>query len=661
MTPKPKHRARRKVGTIVASAFVVAGLMAGVSGVIVVADPAPQSASAHAGNLHNKPECNLTTGQYDVPETLTWTNVPSNGTGTVEVRTGTSSFASGWNHDSFSDWTTLTTTSGASGSYSWSYSLPGTTTSAPWVYVYITWADGYTGQRQFDDRAEGLTGCATPPPPPGVASASLSVANAATCSQTSSESHAEENATLTSNGGSLDQSVGTHTAVWTVTSGNLFPAGTGVSTDRTTYSLQYEILHQDLSKCDTTAACTTTSTVYLNDLSTMYFDDRTKGHHELVVGGMHIWTDDSDSQSKSAGYATGSFALKDAGVPYLNYTNNSGQSEPGLNLTIYLNGSWWGNLTLEPLFPKYWASKVVTGALGNMPAGPNPTYQKSYGTLDDFLAAWESSGITNIRGELSGYSLGSGAKGDGLVTSWGAGCVNYVPGLTTNASAVVVKGAATCDALSTVAEGAISSAKWSPITYSGNDWTAVATANSGSAFASAGPGGVLSAGNTIETFTGSLDAAIGYQSLHPDAACFVAPTDAVAAVTVQAQTCTADGSASTTQTNATLDAVLDQSVGAHTAAWTAVVNHKFPAGVGVSADGLHFVKAYTIVKATGNQSTNPLGACYVLPLLAFTGSSGAEAWLLQYGPFVMFGLSLAIAGGIVLLVFYYRRRAANSK
>jgi hypothetical protein len=139
-------------------------------------------AEAHAGNAQSSAVCNTTTGQYDVSETVNWTNVPNNGTGTIESRTGTSSFVNNWNHGSFNDWVTKGTTTGASGSLTWHYSLPGTTTSAPWVYIYITWADGYDQQNKFDDRPEGLKGdCSIPPPPPSKdASASYSI-TPATC------------------------------------------------------------------------------------------------------------------------------------------------------------------------------------------------------------------------------------------------------------------------------------------------------------------------------------------------------------------------------------------------------------------------------------------------------------------------------------------------
>ena len=190
-------------------------------------------------------------------------------------------------------------------------------------------------------------------------------------------------------------------------------------------------IHQELSElvtvpdCHTppkTQVCSSTGGVAITNLAGMDFSEtRTQGHYELVSNGLHIWTTGPDlSLSKSAGYIATDFALKDAGVPALDYTTTSGASA-GLNLTLYVNGSWLGNLTYEPLFAKYWTNHAIAG----LPAGPNPSYQQAYGTLDEILAAYDAHGITDLRVKAVGYSLGSGAVGDGIVNSITAGCVKY--------------------------------------------------------------------------------------------------------------------------------------------------------------------------------------------------------------------------------------------
>jgi hypothetical protein len=172
----------------------------------------------------------------------------------------------------------------------------------------------------------------------------------------------------------------------------------------------------------TVPTCSSTSGTVITSLSSLDLSEtRTQGHVELVQNGLHIWTTGPDlSLSKSAGYIATDFALKDAGVPALGYTTTSGASA-GLNLTLYVNGAWKGNLVYEPLFAKYWINKAIAG----LPAGPNPSYQLAYGTLDEILQAYANDAVTDLRIKAVGYSLGSGAIGDGIVNSITAGCTTY--------------------------------------------------------------------------------------------------------------------------------------------------------------------------------------------------------------------------------------------
>lgn len=181
---------------------------------------------------------------------------------------------------------------------------------------------------------------------------------------------------------------------------------------------------------DCTQACDTSSDGGKStDLNANGWDfateTRSGGHYEYVETGLRIYTDAADSNGKSAGYKAVNFALEDAGVPSIDYENTSGGSAPGINLSLEVNGKWIGNLVYEPLYPKWWMSKAVAG----MPAGPF-SYQKSYGTLDDFLFAYAQQGFTGdeVKVVAVGYSLGSGAKGDGIVKSITANCVTYTFG-----------------------------------------------------------------------------------------------------------------------------------------------------------------------------------------------------------------------------------------
>lgn len=172
-------------------------------------------------------------------------------------------------------------------------------------------------------------------------------------------------------------------------------------------------------------ACATTTSAplstNLDNAGWTFGESKSGGHHDYVPSGLHIWTDGSGSNDKSAGYVATSFPLSQVGIPTLGYANTSGESAPGLQLTVYVNGAFFGNLVSEPLFPKWWSSHAVTG----LPAGPNPGYQLSYGSIDDYLFAWAQQGVTDVQVKAIGYSLGSGAKGDGIVTSVTAGCVSY--------------------------------------------------------------------------------------------------------------------------------------------------------------------------------------------------------------------------------------------
>lgn len=171
--------------------------------------------------------------------------------------------------------------------------------------------------------------------------------------------------------------------------------------------------------CETTMAAPVSTN--LDNAGWTFAESKSGGHHEYVTSGLHIWTDGSGSSDKSAGYHATDFPLSQVGIPTLGYANTSGESAPGLQLTVYVNGAFFGNLVDEPLFPKWWSSHAVTG----LPSGPNPGYQLSYGSIDDYLFAWAQQGITDVQVKAVGYSLGSGAKGDGIVTSVTAGCVNY--------------------------------------------------------------------------------------------------------------------------------------------------------------------------------------------------------------------------------------------
>ena len=152
-----------------------------------------------------------------------------------------------------------------------------------------------------------------------------------------------------------------------------------------------------------------------------FAESRSGGHHTYVSGGLQISTDAADYNGKSAGYVAADFPLGQTGTPSLTYDNTSGGAEPGIQLSVFVNGAFFGNLVHEPLFAQWWSSHAVAG----MPAGPNPSYQLSYGSIDDYLFAWAQLGITDVKVKAVGFSLGSGALGSGTISQITAGCEKY--------------------------------------------------------------------------------------------------------------------------------------------------------------------------------------------------------------------------------------------
>ncbi len=211
-----------------------------------------------------------------------------------------------------------------------------------------------------------------------------------------------------------------------------------------TYSLSipaYAGCPPTVQTCSTQNAATVSTNLAVNGWA--YDETRANGHNTYVSGGLHIVTDGTSdtgartdgvsgtwNTDKAAGYHALNIPLSQVGVPSIDYTSNSG-SLPGIQLTLSKNGDGvadatlvyegvtaWGNpsgLTGEG----YWWSTKPLGTVSSTPA-PNPGYQYSWGTLNDYLAAWPNAAVTRV-----GYSLGSGAQGDGVIHSISVGCDTF--------------------------------------------------------------------------------------------------------------------------------------------------------------------------------------------------------------------------------------------
>lgn len=140
--------------------YARAGLLAFallLMGSVFLASPA----SAHQGNITAVGQCQPD-GTYLVTYNLTWAAVPQDAYGTrILTRTDTDgTFDGGWENqpDSYT-WTDRGAMNSASGSISWTTTLPGTTLGAgDWEYAYYDWTNGTSSGQFHDTRVEDLKG-----------------------------------------------------------------------------------------------------------------------------------------------------------------------------------------------------------------------------------------------------------------------------------------------------------------------------------------------------------------------------------------------------------------------------------------------------------------------------------------------------------------------
>lgn len=167
--------------------------------------------------------------------------------------------------------------------------------------------------------------------------------------------------------------------------------------------------------------CTDITTVHTANLSTWDLgESRSGGHNELQANGLRVRTDSNTSEDKAAGYKTTNFALADVGIPDISLAPGSTGVLPSLQLGIDKdnNGTWDGYLVYEPAsygVGQFWSTK-------NFGINNGGGYT-SMGTLNEYLTSNPDARVTSI-----GYSLGSGVKGNAVITKLTAGCVEYTFG-----------------------------------------------------------------------------------------------------------------------------------------------------------------------------------------------------------------------------------------
>ena len=161
-----------------------------------------------------------------------------------------------------------------------------------------------------------------------------------------------------------------------------------------------------------------------------------KGHYEYTATGLKVWTEDASAASKVSAYdwslypADGGTAVALSKVAEselaLNYTNlgtaeKGDDAVPALLLVLDNNGdgAWKGNIVLEPAaYPdgEWWTTKDF-GFTG----GESGRFS---GSLDQILEAYPDTQVIGI-----GFTLGSAAFGNGVITSIVANNTTYTFGL----------------------------------------------------------------------------------------------------------------------------------------------------------------------------------------------------------------------------------------
>lgn len=156
-----------------------------------------------------------------------------------------------------------------------------------------------------------------------------------------------------------------------------------------------------------------------DDFVVQLSDTRATGHYDVVADGLRIWTEGATSTDKVAEYVATDTALAAVGEPGLAFTNTSGGGAPGFQLVVDFDGdgSNDGILVGEPAFygNDWWVNNgakqfVKDGA----PSHSGGFGSANHGTLDQWRAAFPAADVTAF-----GFSLGSGVKGDGVITSIG--------------------------------------------------------------------------------------------------------------------------------------------------------------------------------------------------------------------------------------------------
>ena len=187
-----------------------------------------------------------------------------------------------------------------------------------------------------------------------------------------------------------------------------------------------------------TAAASSATIAVPDDFVAALSDTRDTGHYEVRGTGLRIWTEGSTSTDKVAEYVATSTPLASAGEPALEYTNTAG-GVPGAQLVVDFDhdGTRDGILIGEPgvYGNDWWLNNAAKQFVKNKaPSYAGGSGSANHGTLDQWRDAFPDAQVTAF-----GFSLGSGVKGDGVLTA-----INFAGTRYTFAETVVLAGKEQC-------------------------------------------------------------------------------------------------------------------------------------------------------------------------------------------------------------------------
>ena len=168
------------------------------------------------------------------------------------------------------------------------------------------------------------------------------------------------------------------------------------------------------------AHAATVITIHPADLDTS--DTRTAGHVSFRTDGLNVWTDDATSLAKAAGY----YPMSGPIPTTASFVWRGTDTQPGMQIVfdadgINGNGNDWNILVGETVYgDNWWLSNGSTLDRTLAPHNGGGYGSPYYGTLTEWATA-----LPDARVLAGGFSLGSGAKGNGVIDSMTYGATTY--------------------------------------------------------------------------------------------------------------------------------------------------------------------------------------------------------------------------------------------